>query len=43
VLQDAFQEVLFGRNKRYLDWLDIVEVPQNAHTAAGAGAEPANA
>jgi hypothetical protein len=24
VLQDAFQDVLYGRNERYLEWLDIV-------------------
>src|SRR6202521_2155221 len=24
VLQDAFQDVLYGRNERYLEWLDVV-------------------
>jgi branched-chain amino acid aminotransferase len=26
VLQDAFQDVLYGRNERYLEWLDVVAV-----------------
>ena len=36
VLQDAFQDVLYGRNQRYLDWLDVVPVTAKpAATVAG--------
>jgi hypothetical protein len=30
VLQTAFQDVLYGRNERYLEWLDVVTVPERA-------------
>ena len=29
-LQDAFHDVLLGRDERYADWLDVVEVPARA-------------
>ena len=29
-LQDAFQDALYGRNERYLEWLDVVTVPARA-------------
>ena len=32
-LQDAFHDVLLGRDPRYTDWLDVVQVPSRA--AAG--------
>ena len=34
VLQDAFQEVLYGRNERYLEWLDVVAPAAAADGAA---------
>ena len=43
VLQDAFQEVLYGRNERYLEWLDVVEMPPAAQVAAPAAGERATA
>ena len=30
VLQGAFQDALYGRNERYLEWLDVVTVPARA-------------
>ena len=30
VLQKAFQDVLYGRSERYLEWLDVVTVPERA-------------
>jgi branched-chain amino acid aminotransferase len=29
-LQSAFQDVLYGRNERYLEWLDVVAVADRA-------------
>ena len=26
VLQRAFQDALYGRNERYLEWLDLIEI-----------------
>ncbi|MGD1050917.1 MAG: branched-chain amino acid transaminase [Solirubrobacteraceae bacterium] len=43
VLQDAFQEVLYGRNERYLEWLDVVSMPPAAEVAAPAAGERATA
>ena len=30
VLQRAFQDALYGRGERYLEWLDVVAVPERA-------------
>ena len=30
VLQRAFEDVLYGRNERYAEWLDVVELPVGA-------------
>jgi branched-chain amino acid aminotransferase len=30
VLQRTFQDALYGRNERYLEWLDFVSVPERA-------------
>jgi branched-chain amino acid aminotransferase len=43
VLQDALQEVLYGRNERYLEWLDVVAMPPAAQAAAPAAGERATA
>ena len=32
-LQDAFHDVLLGRDARYTDWLDVVQVPSRASAA----------
>jgi branched-chain amino acid aminotransferase len=43
VLQDAFQDVLYGRNERYLEWLDVVALPPASAVAGGAVGERASA
>jgi branched-chain amino acid aminotransferase len=43
VLQDAFQEVLYGRNERYLEWLDVVAMAPAAQVAAPVPGERARA
>ncbi len=43
VLQDAFQEVLYGRNERYLEWLDVVAIAPAAQVAAPVPVERARA
>jgi branched-chain amino acid aminotransferase len=43
VLQDAFQEVLYGRNERYLEWLDVVATAPAAQVAAPVPGERARA
>jgi hypothetical protein len=43
VLQDAFQEVLYGRNERYLEWLDIVATPGSTAIAGQAVTQRASA
>jgi branched-chain amino acid aminotransferase len=43
VLQDALQEVLYGRNERYLEWLDVVAMPPAAQAAVPAAGERATA
>jgi branched-chain amino acid aminotransferase len=43
VLQDAFQEVLYGRNERYLEWLDVVATPQPPAAAGQAVPQRASA
>jgi branched-chain amino acid aminotransferase len=43
VLQSTFQEVLYGRNERYLEWLDVVTVPQQPRADGTAVAERASA
>jgi branched-chain amino acid aminotransferase len=43
VLQDAFQEVLYGRNERYLEWLDVVAMPPAQPVAAPVAGERARA
>ena len=35
-LQDAFQDALHGRDERYLEWLDVVAVPERAERMAPA-------
>lgn len=34
VLQRAFEDALHGRSERYMEWLDIVEVPAQAEASA---------
>jgi branched-chain amino acid aminotransferase len=43
VLQAALQEVLYGRNERYLEWLDVVAMPPAAEAGAPAAGERATA
>ncbi len=43
VLQDAFQEVLYGRNERYMEWLDVVAIAPAGQLAGEAVAERAGA
>jgi branched-chain amino acid aminotransferase len=43
VLQSAFQEVLYGRNVRYLEWLDIVASAPSPATAGPAVTQQASA